>query len=116
MRKRREAKQWAAIVAACKKSGKSVPEFCAERRIRISTFRWWRWRLRDMPVAAGPARAPSPADEVRLIPVDVVGLAAARVRRSTSVEICVANVSVRVDVGTDAAYVAALMAELRSRC
>jgi len=111
MRKRRDSGRWAAIVATYEKSGKSVPAFCAERRLKVSTFKWWRWRLRSAPVAA--ARTPS---EVRLIPVDVVGLAAARGTEPTSIEICVSNVSVRVEVGTDATYVAALVAELRSRC
>ncbi len=114
MRKRRDSGRWAAIVAAYEKSGKSVPAFCAERRLKVSTFKWWRWRLRDTPPAA--ARAPLSADEVRLIPVDVVGLAAARTTKPTSIEIRISNVSVRVEVGTDAAYVAALVTELRSRC
>lgn len=52
---------------------------------------------------------------MRLIPVDVVGLAA-RANSRAPVEIAFADVAVRVEAGTDAAYVASLVAELRSRC
>lgn len=47
--------------------------------------------------------------------MDVVGLAA-HVSGGTHVEIRFADMVVRVEDGVDAAYVASLVAELRSRC
>jgi hypothetical protein len=49
------------------------------------------------------------------VPVDVVGLSA-RVSSRAHVEIAFADMAVRVEPGTDAAYVASLVAELRAQC
>jgi hypothetical protein len=73
---------------------------------------WWRWRLGSSPRAMTATRAPS---EVRLVPVDVIGAAAA-IARSSTVVIAVSDLEVRIEVGTDAAYVGTLVAVLRSRC
>jgi transposase-like protein len=104
-----------AIVAAFEQSSQSVERFCAKRGIRPATFRRWRWRLRDSSASSETSSAPSAGDDVRLVPVDVVGLAA-RAHSRAPVEIAFADVAVRVEPGTDAAYVASLVAELRSRC
>jgi hypothetical protein len=113
MAARRSSEQWAAIVAAFEETSEPVERFCARRKLQPATFRWWRWRLRKSTAAAEGATATS--DEVRLIPVDVVGLSARR-SASAPVEIAFADVAVRVEPGTDIAYVASLVAELRSRC
>lgn len=110
VRKNRE--QWVAIVAAFDQSGESLRKFCAKRRIRLASLKWWRWRLRDSDAAAALVRKRK-SDEVRLVPVDVIGLAASR---PTGVTIALSDVEVRVEVGTDVAYVGALVGELRSRC
>jgi hypothetical protein len=115
MRTRRSSEQWTTIVAAFEDSNQSIERFCGKRGIRPGTFRWWRWRLRDSSAATETSSAPLAGNDVRLIPVDVVGLAA-RVNRGAPVEIAFADVAVRVEPGTDAAYVASLVAELRSRC
>jgi hypothetical protein len=112
MAARRSSEQWAAIVAAFEQTSEPVERFCTRRKLRPATFRWWRWRLRETVAATGAATA---TDEVRLIPVDVVGLSARR-SASTPVEIAFADVAVRVEPGTDIAYVASPVAELRSRC
>jgi hypothetical protein len=114
MRTRRSGEQWRALVAAFEQSNQSVERFCAKQDIRPGTFRWWRWRLRSGGDGAVSTAARG-NDEVRLVPVSVVGLAAGSVR-SAAVEITFADVCVRVEPGTDATYVAALVAELRSKC
>jgi len=38
--------RWAKHVADWQRSGQSQREFCAERRLALSSFRWWRARLR----------------------------------------------------------------------
>lgn len=115
MRTRRSSEQWTAIVAAFERSNQSVERYCAKRGIRPATFKWWRWRLRESSAAAAGRVVPSSGAEVRLVPVDVVGLAAHTSNRA-HVEIAFADVTVRVEVGTDATYVASLVTELRSRC
>ena len=86
-----------------------MASFCARHRIPPKTLTWWRWRLRDEH-EANPVR-----ENVRLIAVDVkqppaLGVSACAVR------IGIADLDVRVEVGTDLAYVAALVEALRSRC
>jgi hypothetical protein len=114
MRARGNGDQWQGIVAAFEQSNQTVERFCAKRDIRPGTFRWWRWRLRSAGGGAVSAAARG-SDEVRLVPVSVVGLAAGS-PRDAAVDIMFADVCVRVQPGTDAAYVATLVAELRSRC
>jgi len=106
VRKNRE--QWVAVVGAFEQSGESLAKFCKKRRIRVASLKWWRWRLRDARAAKALAK-----DEVRLVPVDVIGLAASR---PSGVTIALADVEVRIAVGTDVTYVGALVGELRSRC
>jgi hypothetical protein len=112
---RRTGDQWQAIVAAFERSTQSVEQFCAKRDIRPGTFKWWRWRLRTAGDVAATAITSRKNGEIRLLPVSIVG-SSARSARESSVEITFADVSVRVEPGTDAAYVATLVAELRSRC
>jgi hypothetical protein len=107
--RRRSREEWAAIVAEFARSGESVAKFAARRRLRLSSLKWWCWRLRGASAAAAEA-----SSEVRLVPVEVVGLAAHGGARP--IELTVVGVEMRVDVGTDVTYVAALVGELRSRC
>jgi hypothetical protein len=106
--RRRSRAQWASIVAEFRDSGESIAAFAAKRRLRVSSLKWWCWRVRDTNTTR-----PEGGDEVRLVPVDVVGLAA---RARQPVVVAIGDVEVRVEVGTDAAYVGALVRELRSRC
>jgi hypothetical protein len=108
---RKSRQQWARIVAAFERSGASAEQFCERRRIKPGTLRWWRWQLRDCETVGS-------ASEVRLVPVEVItdSPIVASVAAPTSLVVAVCGVSVRVEVGTDAAYVAALVAELGRRC
>ena len=111
MSARKSRGQWAKIIAAFERSGLPIEEFCTRRGIKPGTLRWWRWQLGDREPAA-------PTSEVRLVPVDVVGdrPGVAPVAGPRGLVIGVAGVSVHVEIGTDAAYVAALVAELGRRC
>ena len=112
---KRTSEQWTELIAAFERSNQSVERYCAKRGIRPATFRWWRWRLRDSSSSSSKPVVSSRRDEVRLVPVDVVGLAT-RASSHAHVEIAFADVTVRVEPGADIAYVASLVAELRSRC
>jgi hypothetical protein len=107
--RRRSRAEWAEIVAEYRGSGESVEKFAAKRGLRVSSLKWWCWRVRG---ASTPRRSEA-RDEVRLVPVEVVGLAA---RACGPVMLAIADVEMRVDVGTDVAYVGALVRELRARC
>ena len=99
MRSTRE--QWAALIAAFEKTNQPVAQFCAKRVISPKTFAWWRWQLRDT--------APR-SDGVKLLSVHVVENAPAP---SPKIAIAFSDGEVRVDVGADVEYVAALVASLR---
>jgi hypothetical protein len=109
MASRKSREQWVAVVAAFEQSGDSIAKFCARRRIPPASLKWWRWRLRDARAKSALVRS----DDVRLVPVDIIGLAASR---PNGVTIALSDLEVRVEVGTDVAYVGALVGELRSRC
>jgi hypothetical protein len=99
---RRTREQWAALVDAFEKSNQSVTQFCAKRGIVPKTFAWWRWQLRDT--------APPRSNGVKLLSVDVVENATAP---SSEIVIAISDVELRVDVGADIEYVAALVERLR---
>lgn len=107
MRTRRSREQWAAILEELAASGESAEGFCRRRGIRRETLSWWKWNL------ARTSRS-SPSRGIRLLPVAVSSEAPAP--RSRGILIELADVSVHVEVGTDVAYVAALVESLRRRC
>lgn len=109
MRTRKSRSEWSKIIGAFERSGESHEEFCTKQRLNLGSFRGWLYRLRK---AAAP--------EVALVPVTLTGTA-----RSPSspvggpggeIVVVVSDLYVRVVPGTDAAYAAALVAELRARC
>lgn len=109
MRARKSREEWAAVVADFEQSGLTRAQFCARRRLKPDTLKWWRWHLRRNRAPAKTAR------DVRLVPVDLIA-SAMKVATPLPIIVTVAEVSVRVEIGTDAAYVAALVAELGRRC
>ena len=111
MRARKSRAEWAGLIAEFEASGDSVEKFCGRRRIARATFRWWRWRR------PAPEVKPAAGRDVQLLAVDVVAGGGSLVAASRAkVEIVVAGVNVRIEVGTDPTYVAALVAELGRRC
>ena len=113
MRARRSQAEWVRIVAAFEGSGLSAAEFCRRRDLSTAALGWWRWRLRregrDSSVAS---------QDVRLVPVEVVGelvpaTPASDARRPT-VSVTFDGLALELEVGTDVAYVGALVRALRS--
>lgn len=49
---------WQRRIARWEHSGRTQREFCRERRFALSTFQWWRARLRRSEPAAAPAFVP----------------------------------------------------------
>ena len=97
------------MVAAFERSRSSMPEFCARHELVPRTFAWWRWRL-----GCDERSAKRETNDVRLVPVDVVKTTPEP--RLNVVLLAVAGIEMHIEVGTDVVYVAALAAELRSRC
>jgi hypothetical protein len=109
MRAKRSRQEWAALLTELKVSGEPLAAFCARRQIKVASLKWWRWHLRN----EGRSARSTVRAGVRLLQVDVAGLAA---RPASKVILSILGVKLRVEVGTDVAYVGALVSELRSRC
>lgn len=106
MQARKGRDEWSAVIEAYEESGKTHEAFCAGRRLPIGTFRGWLYRLRRT--------AREPSTSLALLPVQVTTPELDRV--PSGIVVTVAGLEVRVPVGADVAYVAGLVAELRSRC
>ena len=111
MRARKSGRAWSAIVDAFEGSGQSHQEFCSQRGLKVASFRGWLYRARK-------ARRAVP--DVALVPVELTETVSSPTtwtsQAPTSVVVAVADIEVRVAVGTDVGYVASLVSELRSRC
>ena len=103
MHARKTRSEWQQIIRAFKRSGVSHAAFCDSRGLNIKSFRGWLYRLR---------RASAPEATIELVPV---GVATPVIEAPAPLTIGVAGLEVSVAVGTDVAYVAALVGELR-RC
>ncbi len=110
MRTRRSREQWAAVIEELAASGESAEAFCRSRGLRRSTLSWWKWTL-----ARASDNRSSTASAIRLLPV-AVSSEGPGPTRSRGITIELADVRVHLEVGTDVAYVAALVESLRRRC
>jgi transposase len=61
--RRRSAREWARLIKAWEKSGKTADDFAAERGFAPRTLSWWKWRLA---VDREPTMEP-----LRLVPVKI---------------------------------------------
>ncbi len=95
---------WKRLVSETER-GASIGRVAVRHGVRPRTLMCWRWRLRHEPEhgVASP----------QLLPVVVESHGVAPSHR---VEIAVADVRLRVEAGTDVAYVAALVGALRAGC
>ncbi len=84
-------------------AGEPHAEFASRHRVKKGTFEWWLYLLR------GERSESTAAENVRLLPVLV---AAGRVEQQVVVEMG-DGLGLRVTVGTDTDYVAALVTALR---
>lgn len=111
MRVRKSRSEWATIIRAFERSGGPHEEFCGKRGLNLGSFRRWLYRLRKTEDATPEvALVPVTLAQVPREPGELAG------RPAMEVVVAVADVQVRVVPGTDIAYVASLVAELRGRC
>jgi transposase-like protein len=82
--------------------GATVADVARRHRVQPGTLSWWRWKLRR-----------SAAGKPVLLPV-VVRPATMGSRIDRAIELRVGDLIVRVPIDTDVAYVALLVAALRS--
>ena len=89
-------------------SGESMGRFCARRGLPLRTFEWWRWRL----------RRERREGAVRLVAVNVRASSAPMkvAERASPIRLCIGELEMGVEVGTDVSNIAALIEGLRSRC
>ena len=108
---RRSRDSWRQLVAEAERT---TYEATARRHgVRAKTLRWWQWNLRDEPRvgAAGAVASFLPVVVRPTMPVAI----SAQPNDEVAIELA-AGVRVRVPVGVDPRYVAALVGALRSVC
>jgi hypothetical protein len=110
MRTRRSREEWSALLDELAESGEPLDSFCRRHSIRRSTLYWWKWRL------GSSRRRSAPRAAIRLLPVAVSSSTDAPPRAPNAIVIHIADVQVRVEIGTDVEYVRALVDALRLRC
>ena len=82
-------------------AGERIATVAGRKGVRPRTLTWWRWKLKS---------------EKRVKPQFLPVIVRERVQSPTAVEVVVGDVTVRVPVGTDVAYVASVTSALRRRC
>ena len=94
------------------RSGATQVEFCGARGLNVGTFRVQRCRLRGAWKRGTVAR--SATASAKLVRVDLEAARVTPILLGHSVDIAFEGVTMRVAVGTDASYVAALISALRA--
>jgi len=98
--------------------GAAVAEVARRLGVRPGTLSWWRWHLRNeqpkREQRQGRGRASTPIAKAEFLPVVVAQPVPAG--RGGLVEIDAGGGRLRVEVGVDVRYVAALVQALRSAC
>jgi transposase-like protein len=102
--RRHSAQEWAQWMRLFTQSGQKTREFCREKGLALSTFSYWRRRLREG--ARGPEAAASLV-EVRACERGQVAAVDATVRITVSGGVCL-----EVREGTDATWLAAVIGAL----
>ena len=101
-RERQSREWWSKTVASWRHSGLTAAEFAEREDVSVVTLRWWSSQLgRD-------TRAPHGSTAIEPIEVSL-----APARSGGFVEIAAGDIVVRCEVGTDVAYVVALVRSLR---
>jgi hypothetical protein len=102
-RERRSREWWSKTVARWRRSGLTAADFATQDDLSVVTLRWWSSQLgRDTRVSHGSTA------------IEPIELSLAPARSSGVVEIAAGDAVVRCEVGTDVAYVAALVRSLRA--
>lgn len=105
-RERRSRSWWAQTVARWKRSGLSASEFAAREGVVERTLQWWSSTLRR------DTRAERGSPRIEPIAIELVPSAPTFASSGGPIEIAVGRARLSVEVGTDVAYVAALVREL----
>jgi hypothetical protein len=101
----RSLSDWGSVLRAYEQRGPQTQRaFCKAQGVSVSTLQWHLKRSR--PAAGGVGVRRETPTEPRLVRIELPS--------SPSVEVAVAGAVVRVHVGTDVAYVSALVAALRA--
>lgn len=104
MAPRRDRRFWERVVRELERGGASHAEVAARHGVLVSTLRAWLYRLRRERRPASPL--------VRMLPVEI---AHSRAPERAEIEVRIASGDVvAFESGTDVAYVAKLVAALRS--
>jgi hypothetical protein len=107
--------EWSALIREFEKSGLEHGAFCAARDINVWTFRNHLYDLRGAS-KRGNVAGSATAREPKLVRVDLDMQHEARRFTAQTVEVAFSGVMMRVAVGTDTSYVAALISALRASC
>jgi hypothetical protein len=100
---------WTETVTRWQRSGLTARSFAQRERIAVSTLRWWSAKLsRD-------TRAKHGSTAIAPIEITVPSVATESRTGSRTIEIATGSVVIRVEVGTDVAYVAALVQACEGR-
>ena len=113
---RRTRAEWAAWVAEIAAGGSAV-EISRREGLRHQTLLWWKWRLgHEQRVATKPGARKTPKKQAltAFLPVEANALQIASVSQDVIVEL--PHLAVRVSIGADPRYVAALVHALRAPC
>lgn len=102
--KARSRSWWQRTVSRWKSSGLTAREFAAREDLSPGTLMWWSSRLRR------GTRAERGSVESAIAPIEI---AVPRGTRTSHVEIAIEGTVLRVEVGADVEYVAALVKQLR---
>ena len=102
---RRSRAYWEQLVAAAERSG-SIARTAERHGVNPQRLSWWRWALRRKEKGTGSAR---------LLPV-VITDTKPQASSVTWLELAIEGVAIRVPVGTDAGYIATLVAAIRTTC
>ena len=104
----KKEKLWSARVEEWKKSGLSQRRYCEERRLALSTFQWWRSRLRRPEGSAGK--------QTTLVELPMLHASSGEAATSGSpITVAVGAYSLGVPSGFSAAELARLLDVLEAR-
>ena len=102
-RERRSRAWWSKTVARWRRSGLTAMDFAIQEDLSVGTLRWWSGELgRDTRAAHGSSA------------IEPIELSLPTPRSGGFVEIAAGDAVIRCQVGTDVAYVAALVRSLRT--
>jgi hypothetical protein len=100
---------WTETVTRWRRSGLTARSFAQRERIAVSTLRWWSAKL------SRARRAKHGSTTIAPIEITVPSVATESRTGGKTIEIATGSVVIRVEVGTDVAYVAALVQACEGR-